>query len=242
MINLNKRLTLRQVFKSHSKMFAKKKKIETVDTREQLLKTAAKLFGEKGFEAVSTRELAKAADVNIAMIAYYFGSKEGLFKAMIEERFPKTVSHLRNIQKTEGSAWDKISAVIDLYAEKMMGDSSFHKLIFRELSLEQRPEHRELILSGIEKNWEVIKTYIREGQESGEFKEDIDIELTIASVFGTIFQLINMPAWTIRLLGEKDEKFVKSGAFKIRMKKHLKEMMQAHLFTAEFATKIPPSV
>ena len=223
-------------------MFIKKKKIETVDKREQLMKTASQLFGEKGFEAVSTRELAKAADVNIAMIAYYFGSKEGLFKAMIEERFPKTVTHLRNIQKQEGSAWDKISAVIDLYAEKMMGNSTFHKLIFRELSLEQRPEHRDIILAGIEKNWEVIKTYIREGQECGDFKEDLDIELTIASVFGTIFQLINMPCWTIRLLGEKDEKFVKSEVFKVRMKKHLKEMMKAHLFTKQYSEKIHPSV
>ncbi len=223
-------------------MFVKKKKIETVDTREQLLETAAKLFGEKGFEAVSTRELAKEANVNIAMIAYYFGSKEGLFKAMIEERFPKSVAHLRNIQKHEGSAWDKISAVIDLYLERIMSNSSFHKLIFRELSLEQRPEHRDLILSGIEKNWEVIKTYIREGQESGDFKEDIDMELTIASVFGTIFQLINMPCWTIRLLGEKDEKFVKSEALKIRLKKHLKDMMKAHLFSKQYSEKIPPSV
>ncbi len=229
-------------FKTHLQMFVKKKKIETVDTREQLLKTASKLFGEKGFEAVSTRELAKAADVNIAMIAYYFGSKEGLFKAMIEERFPKTMAQIRNIKKQEGSAWDKISAVIDLYLEKIMGDGSFHKLVFRELSLEQRPEHRELILSGIEKNWEVIKMYIREGQESGDFKEDIDIELTIASVFGTIFQLINMPCWTIRLLGEDEEKFVKSEVFKTRLKKHLKEMMKAHLFSEQSFAKMPPSV
>jgi AcrR family transcriptional regulator len=211
-------------------MIVKKKKIETEDKREVLLKTAARLFGEKGFEAVSTRTLAEEAKVNIAMIAYYFGSKEGLFKAMIEERFPKSISQLRQIQKKDGNAWDKISAVIDHYTERIMGDGSFHKLIFRELSLEQRPEHRELILAGIEKNWEVIKTYIAEGQETGLFKEDIDVELTIASVFGTVFQLINMPAWTIRLLGEKDEKFVKSEALKTRIRVHLKEMMKSHLF------------
>ena len=223
-------------------MFVKKKKIETIDTREELLKAASKLFGEKGYEAISTRALAKEADVNIAMIAYYFGSKEGLFKAMIEERFPKTISHLRNIKKQECSAWEKISDVIDLYADKIMGDGSFHKLIFRELSLEQRPAHRDLILSGIEKNWEVIKEYIAEGQENGVFKSDIDVELTIASVFGSIFQLINMPCWTIRLLGESDEKFVKSEVFKVRIKKHLKTMMKAHLFVDAQNINMPPSV
>jgi AcrR family transcriptional regulator len=211
-------------------MLAKKKKIETLDTREQLLKTASRLFAEKGFEAVTTRELAREADVNIAMIAYYFGSKDGLFKAMIEERFPKTVSKLRAIQKIEGTAWDKISAVIDLYVERIVGEGSFHKIIMRELSLEQRPEHREMILSGIEQNWKVIKTYIEEGQESGLFKTDIDAELTLASVFGTIFQLLNMPCWTLRLLGEKEEKFVTSEAFKNRIRAHLKMMMKAHLF------------
>ena len=52
-------------------MVTKKKKIDTQDTRELLLKAASKLFAEKGFEAVTTRNLAEAADVNIAMIAYY---------------------------------------------------------------------------------------------------------------------------------------------------------------------------
>jgi AcrR family transcriptional regulator len=210
-------------------MLTKKKKIETQDTRELLLKAASKLFAEKGFEAVTTRNLAEAADVNIAMIAYYFGSKDGLFKAMIEERFPKTVTKLRSIQKQEGTAWDKISAIIDLYVERIVGDGSFHKVVFRELTLEHRTEHRELILSGIEQNWKIIISYIEEGQERGLFKADIDPEFTIASMFGTMFQLVNMPSWTSRLTGETDEKYINTEGFKNRLRTHLKTMMSAHL-------------
>ena len=47
-------------------------------TRAALVAAALKLFGDKGFEAASTREIAAAAEVNIAMIAYHFGGKEGL--------------------------------------------------------------------------------------------------------------------------------------------------------------------
>jgi AcrR family transcriptional regulator len=211
-------------------MLTKKKKIDAQDTRELLLKAASKLFAEKGFEAVTTRNLAEAADVNIAMIAYYFGSKDGLFKAMIEERFPKTVAKLRGIQKQEGDAWGKISAIIDLYVERIAGDGSFHKIIFRELTLEHRTEHRELILSGIEQNWKFIIKYIEEGQESGLFKADIDPEFTLASMFGTMFQLINMPSWTSRLTGEKDEKYITTEVFRTRLRMHLKVMLKAHLF------------
>jgi AcrR family transcriptional regulator len=48
------------------------------ETRAALVAAALKLLGDKGFEATSTREIAAEAGVNVAMIAYHFGGKEGL--------------------------------------------------------------------------------------------------------------------------------------------------------------------
>jgi TetR/AcrR family transcriptional regulator, regulator of cefoperazone and chloramphenicol sensitivity len=53
-------------------------------TRAALLMAGIRLFGTKGFEATSTREIAAAADANIASIAYHFGGKEGLRLACAE--------------------------------------------------------------------------------------------------------------------------------------------------------------
>ena len=53
-------------------------------TRERLLDEALRLFALRGPEAVGTRELARAAGTNIASIAFHFGSKEGLYRAVIE--------------------------------------------------------------------------------------------------------------------------------------------------------------
>jgi AcrR family transcriptional regulator len=47
-------------------------------TRQALLMAALRLFGRKGYEATSTREIAAAAKANIGSIAYHFGGKEGL--------------------------------------------------------------------------------------------------------------------------------------------------------------------
>src|SRR3979411_1779711 len=63
-------------------------------TRERILRTAERLFAERGFSGVSVRELAAAAQVNIASIGYHFNNKEGLLsevyrrhcEPMIEER------------------------------------------------------------------------------------------------------------------------------------------------------------
>jgi AcrR family transcriptional regulator len=47
-------------------------------TRRALIRAALKLFGTKGFDGTSTREIAAAANANIGSIAYHFGGKEGL--------------------------------------------------------------------------------------------------------------------------------------------------------------------
>lgn len=55
------------------------------ETRQRLIQTALDLFGRHGYEAVSTRALADAADANIAAISYHFGSKDGLYRAAMEQ-------------------------------------------------------------------------------------------------------------------------------------------------------------
>ena len=54
-------------------------------TRRRILETASTLFAQKSFDAVSMRAIAKEAGVDPALISHYFGSKEGLFEAMIEQ-------------------------------------------------------------------------------------------------------------------------------------------------------------
>ena len=53
-------------------------------TRAALLMAGIRLFGTKGFDATSTREIAAVADANIASIAYHFGGKDGLRIACAE--------------------------------------------------------------------------------------------------------------------------------------------------------------
>ncbi|KAB1440390.1 DUF1956 domain-containing protein [Pseudodesulfovibrio senegalensis] len=53
-------------------------------TREQLIGSGLRLFGQYGFEGTTTRALARDAGVNQAAIPYHFGGKEGLYRAVVE--------------------------------------------------------------------------------------------------------------------------------------------------------------
>ncbi len=55
-------------------------------TRAILLDEAERLFAKKGVQGTSIRQLSKAAGVNVAAVNYYFGSKNGLVKAVLERR------------------------------------------------------------------------------------------------------------------------------------------------------------
>ena len=63
------------------------------DTKTRLLDAAEELFAQKGFEAVSVRDLATAAAVNVAAVNYHFQGKENLLREVIVRRF----AHQRNL-------------------------------------------------------------------------------------------------------------------------------------------------
>jgi AcrR family transcriptional regulator len=63
---------------------ARQKQPDEKGTRERILRVAEQLFAEHGFNGVSVRTLTAAANVNLAGVSYYFGSKEGLLAAIYD--------------------------------------------------------------------------------------------------------------------------------------------------------------
>jgi AcrR family transcriptional regulator len=57
---------------------------DVADTRAALLRAAVALFAERGYDRTSLRDVAAAADLDVALVAYHFGGKDGLFAAAME--------------------------------------------------------------------------------------------------------------------------------------------------------------
>ena len=58
-------------------------KTEFTEKQIQILEVAETLFAENGFDGTSIRDISRQAEINIAMISYYFGSKERLLQSLI---------------------------------------------------------------------------------------------------------------------------------------------------------------
>ncbi|HTB05595.1 MAG TPA: TetR/AcrR family transcriptional regulator [Bacteroidia bacterium] len=99
---------------------AKKKKTDGT-TEEKIIGAARKLFTQKGYDATKTRDIAKEAGINLALLNYYFRSKEKLFEIIMKEnmgQFMEVISGIINNEET--SIEQKIESLVNNYIDMLM--------------------------------------------------------------------------------------------------------------------------
>lgn len=200
------------------------------DKKDHIINKAIELFALKGFEGTSIRDLATAADVNVAMINYYFGTKEKLFEALVEKKTISSRGSLEEIAKDKTlSSLEKIDKIIESYVERFFVHRRFHRVLQQELITNQRETLTESIVQAMFPNALTIKAILEKGMKNNEFKK-VDPELTLASLLGTINQVLLSKKFCLKLL-DKGPEYVPydDPKFKKRMIDHLKQLMRDHL-------------
>lgn len=93
---------------------------QTNATKQALLDAAAALFAEKGFEAVSVREITGKAGANVASVKYHFGSREGLIDAVMS-RFADPVNdeRLRRLDELEERGGATVREILQAFFEPL---------------------------------------------------------------------------------------------------------------------------
>ncbi len=89
-----------------------KKTPPPTESRQRILDAAIRLFARHGYAGTGLRELATEADVNLAMINYFFGSKKGLLKEILDDFFAGYLRVARKQLESEGDTADKLDAFI----------------------------------------------------------------------------------------------------------------------------------
>ena len=204
---------------------------DKIDKKDHILDVAEKVFSELGFDGASTRTISGEAGVNMAMLNYYFGSKEGLYLAVFERKISAFRTLLQNIGNDDSiSAWDKMERCVDNYVERIITNSCFQKLINREMSLNKRSDVTDKLTEILMGNVYEFKKILQEGIDSGLFNPDIDQELVIMTIFGTKNYIVNSPHVASMLFGFDilNESFLET-ELKPRMKIYMKKILKFYL-------------
>ncbi|RZK58681.1 MAG: TetR/AcrR family transcriptional regulator [Pedobacter sp.] len=200
--------------------------MEKTDKKTDILRAAETLFAELGFEGTSTRQIAKESGANMAMINYYFGSKEGVFLEIMEDRICGFKSQLNQIKDEQIPAKEKLLKVVEQYVTRIFSNITFHKMMHRELSLTQRPEMFSQIRDAMASNRMVIESILEKGIEEGHFR-NVDVRMSILTIMGTISMVAISPTKAIDNIDINDEK--QKEVLRLRLIAHLQDFIITHL-------------
>jgi len=197
------------------------------DKRDDILDVAEKLFAEQGFEAISVREISKAADINIAMISYYFGSKEKLYEEVVNRKLISFDTYRSKIEALP-TYKEKLFVMADVFVDKFFERRQFQNIIFREMAMNQRTKMADKIATQLHQNFSFISDIIQKGIKHKEFKK-VDVELTVMSIIGIVRMYITSGTMACKILQLDSETDAFDQKQKNRLRKHLRELLINHL-------------
>ena len=105
------------------------------DKQIQILNVAEELIAKKGFDGTSVRDISTAAKVNVAMISYYFGSKEKMMPSLFQYRVQKSREHFSEFSETikEGKPEMQMKEIIKYLTSQFFKFNYFHAFVTQEI-------------------------------------------------------------------------------------------------------------
>ena len=169
-------------------------------TEEKIITAARSVFTKKGFSATRTRDIAEEADINLALLNYYFRSKKNLFRIIIEEKFEELFGMIAPILSDGNiSLEEKIETLVTNYTTLLLENEDLPFFVLSEL------KSNEYILEKVKKNAKMLSQPVIENQlkERGFKISTLNFIMNIISM--TMFPFLSKPLFvSTGLVKEED--------------------------------------
>lgn len=213
--------------------FATNSKFKTLksnfnDKQIQILNVAEKLFAEKGFDGTSIRDISKEAKINIAMVSYYFGSKEKLLESLILYRTSDLKAQLDDLLQENLEPMDKINKLIEIYINRINCNRGIYRIIHFEFTSKKKSQNFQTFSELKKGNLKSLEAIIQEGQKKGVFRKDVIIPLITPTILGTFFHFqMNKPFFQDLLNLNTEELY--NNYIKTHLTTHIQQTIKALL-------------
>lgn len=146
----------------------------------RLLDAGEELFAKHGFDGSSVRDITGLATANLGAITYHFGSKAGLYEAVIARAQEGMLSRLETAAWGSGSSLDRIEAVVRAHFAYLNERPSLRRLLMQVvLGNHAIPPSA---LARLRRTLGLMATLIAQGQKDGQLRAGDPVALTVAVV------------------------------------------------------------
>jgi TetR/AcrR family transcriptional regulator len=173
------------------------------DARARIFNAAAEEFATHGLAGARTEAIAKAAGVNIALVFYYFNSKEKLYGTVLEEMFRRWHDALLKPLKAAGTPEQRVMRYVEAYFDHAAASVWKPRLVQQELMhTRHSPTMRKMLKKYVKPVFAAVAKVLEEGIAGGSFRKGLDVENFIYSVGPLVAQYFSHCAALMEISGK----------------------------------------
>jgi len=166
---------------------------KSVETQENILEAARKIFAQKGLAGARMQEIADSAGINKALLHYYYRSKEKLFEQIFEEAFKKLARPLAAFLADDSELFQKIRNICRHYNKILVEYPFLPNFIINEVNTDPSRILKLINVEGIMAGKEKTLTQISKAIKNGEIREIDPRELILNIISLSIFPFASKP-------------------------------------------------
>jgi TetR/AcrR family fatty acid metabolism transcriptional regulator len=170
------------------------------DRRGQILAAAVKVFAKKGFHASRVGDVAEEAGVAYGLVYHYYKSKEDLLETIFRTTWTEMLARVREVEEAGVPASEAVRQVTALLLRTWRRDPDLVRVLVREVT---RSQHVQREVEEITHAMQALENLVRRGQESGEFRADLDPRLAAVVFYGALDEVLT--GWVLGQLPDRDE-------------------------------------
>lgn len=158
---------------------------QALERREQILSTALKLFGQQGYSATTTKQIAQAAGITEGLIFRYFPTKVSLLQAIAKDRDPLAQAFHTIFSKSDELPVATVLEQIALaWMEVTRTEMDFMSMLLSESQI--NPELRTTLQDSIEEAVTALAHILQARAQTGEIRPDLPFRTAAANFFAAL--------------------------------------------------------
>jgi AcrR family transcriptional regulator len=154
-------------------------------TEAMILAEACQLFASRGFDGTSIRDIANAVGISNAALYHYFADKDELLARIVISVIERQCAMMEDRIRPDDSPGERLRAFMRAYADFFEANMSESIASSRSFSALENSAQRERAIYWRDRYENMLRAIIREGMESGEFREG-DVALTGRAVLSCL--------------------------------------------------------
>jgi AcrR family transcriptional regulator len=184
---------------------------EAGDARDRLTAAAKTLFSRKGFDGTSVKDISDSAGLNVSLISYHFGSKEGLYRSCLENFGQARLAVAQRVLQPPQSVEEfviRLKMFMDELFNCHLENPEITKILHRECSLDM-PITQDVFKKTFLKVHDTLVGFFESAQKSGLLIPNVNAQIVAAHFFGGTIQFAQKDAIAEKFYGLtlKDPKF-----------------------------------